>query len=451
MPKKVSQLTASTSRSEPPADSLSTVDLAGARRAAERLRAELAELIRTFPVERRNISEMSRWLRVSRPVCQRVVQAVRQRGDPLQSLKELPGVQGLATFVESARQAGCDQSAVVAAHAAAVEYADLVDRCGGSQTRLLTTVERLLEDRSDERSESPVAHPDATGGSVHARRQVFEGARVITGRTVATHVGVFIYRPSPDGADFIDCSTALVLHGVDVRPGAMPLSPVSVFAHGNPDDAPDGLQIAPIEKVDTAGLPIGTMDAFCSNPRPRVIARRRGGRVSLLVEPAPNASSRFDVALGAAFRRLPHPAIHEPRMQTCFLHTDSPARRLTLAVHLHRSLAASSVAMAGAYVRDRVATRIPGPEGRVHVLTPDELWTVRLPDPPRLEYLGLGLDLVEAPGYARQRELTQRLFQIEGWDPEEFVGFRIHVEYPVWNAQYLINLEFVDASAETSG
>ena len=92
------------------------IDLA--RRTGERLQAELRALVRSFPVEARTIVEMSRWLGVTRPVCQRLLRAIRHRGDPLTALSYFPGLQGLHQIVEAALHCGCDESLIAVASAA---------------------------------------------------------------------------------------------------------------------------------------------------------------------------------------------------------------------------------------------------------------------------------------------------------------------------------------------
>lgn len=416
-------------------EGLSASEAERARRVGERILAELVELIQSLPIERRAVSEMSRWLGVTRPICQRVVQASRHRGDPLLGLVRLPGVQGLMSFVRAARRTGCDPAAVDAVEAAARRYADLIDEHGGSQARLVAAIEGFLAEDS---GQPPGALAD---GPVRARQLIFEGARMITGRHYAAQVGIFLFRPRPDNPDRVDGVSALALLGVERGEAAMPVSPVGLFAHGRPDEVPDEFHVGPLTEAG-ASLPVGVLAEFCSSPPPRVIARRRGDRVSVLVEPENLAA--FDVVLAGRFTDVPHPALDEPRVQTCYLHSDGPSRRLIITAFLHRSMAMRSVAMSGAFIRDRVGARNVAPQGRVHVATAQELWTDRLPDAPGMEYLGLGLGHASTPAHPGHLQLLSRLFELQAWTPEEFVGYRIAVDYPVWNAQYLINFDFPD-------
>jgi hypothetical protein len=158
----------------------------------------------------------------------------------------------------------------------------------------------------------------------------------------------------------------------------MPICPITTFAHGHPDDSPDEIPIGQVTDAEGSPLPVGQLDEFCSTPPPQIIARRRGGRVCVLVEPDRASQQPVDVVLAARFSGVPHPALDDPPMQTCFVNTDGPSRHLVIAVYLHRSLAMRSVAMTGAYIRERLGARIPGPPGHVHVLTPQDQWMNRL-------------------------------------------------------------------------
>src|SRR3954471_21621069 len=99
-----------------------SISLAELRRVGESLQGDFDALIGAFPSEARGASEMSRWLGVSRPVCQRLVAAVRRVRDGAETVAALPGLRGLLEVVERARRHGCDESAVRNAARAAERY-----------------------------------------------------------------------------------------------------------------------------------------------------------------------------------------------------------------------------------------------------------------------------------------------------------------------------------------
>ena len=77
-------------------------------------------------------------------------------------------------------------------------------------------------------------------------------------------------------------------------------------------------------------------------------------------------------------------------------------------------------------------------------------WFDRLPDRPRLEHLGMGLDRASCPAYPRLGELAEYLCNSQGWNPNEFVGYQCQVTYPLWGAQYLLSFEFGNGDTSES-
>jgi hypothetical protein len=142
-----------------------------------------------------------------------------------------------------------------------------------------------------------------------------------------------------------------------------------------------------------------------------------------------------------------HPREDDPPLVNLSLLADAPPRTLSITLHVHRALARECVASAGCFVpglRGTVSTR-QRPDGAAETVRPSERWFDRLAHRPPVEYLGAGLECVPTPAYPRMRELTEALFAAGpggGWDPDEFVGFRVSVEHPVWNAEYLLSLDF---------
>lgn len=417
------------------------IDLA--RRTGERLQAELRALVRSFPVETRTIVEMSRWLGVTRPVCQRLLRAIRHRGDPLTALSYFPGLQGLHQIVQAARRRSCDESLVAVATAAVDQYAVLIDEHGGSQTRLLAALATIETFRRDagRHEAAPVDETES------ARQSAFESIRVLTRREFQTHLGVFLYRPRTDDPQKMDCITAMGMIGVQRRPDALPICPTHRFAYGDAKE---------LEKADihvqsvgdaplAAGAPLSVLDRFCSKPLPHVVARQLGGQLPVLIDPDRAAKEPFDVVLGTNFQAVEHPAYHEPRLLDCSLVSEGPSQNLVMSVHLHRSLAQASIPTLAAYMVGNRGPIASPDTGRYDPLTANlaaDRWFDRLPDRPRLEHLGMGLDRASCPAYPRLGELAEYLCSSQGWNPDEFVGYQCQVTYPLWGAQYLLSFEF---------
>ncbi|MHC5114432.1 MAG: hypothetical protein ACYTGP_08405 [Planctomycetota bacterium] len=392
---------------------------------------------------------MSRWLGVTKPICQRLLRSTRHPGDPLEALSFLPGVRGLRQVVQAAEDRGCDPAAVAAAAAAVDRYEVLIHEHGGSQTRLLASLE--------EARTAPAAAPaEVTGDDamLEARRRAFEGLRYVTGRSFQTHVAVFAYRPCDDDPDLLDCMTAMGMIGVERLAHSLPICPMNRFSFSTRDDADapgdttnshlEGLGGEPV----ATGAPVSVLAEFCSKPLPAVVAREHQGQLSVLVDPDSATQDPFDVMLGTCFSGVRHPALGELKMQDCSLVSEGPSRNLVMAVHLHRSLAQASIPSLACYAlgnRGPIAAPDAGEHGPSPANLAAQRWFDRLPDRPRLEHMGIGLEQTGSAFYPRITELVGHLLDAQGWDADEFVGHRCQVEYPVWGAQYLMSFDFRDS------
>jgi hypothetical protein len=429
-----------TTKELPPPSSLD----GSARRVAERLQGEFRTLIREFPLDARTIGGISAWLGVTRPVCQRLLRAVRHPGDALDALPFFPGVRGLRQFIQAAERRGCDASLIAATTAAVDQYEVLIHEHGGSQTRMLAALERA-EDRAGEPLPGAVA--GAGNAMLEARMRAFEGLRQVTGREFRTHVAVFLYRPCPDDPERLDCLTAMGMIGVRRLGDSLPICPMNRFSFATRDE-PGGTDyhLAQLggEPV-AAGAPVSVLAEFCSKPLPAVVANEHEGQLSVLIDPDSATEDPFDVVLGTCFPRVRHPALGEIKMQDCSLVSEGPSRHLVMSVHLHRSLAQASIPSLAAFAlgnRGPISAPDAGEHGPAPVNLAGQRWFDRLPDPPRLQHLGVGLEQAGSTAYPRATQLVGHLCAAQGWDPDEFVGYRCRVDYPVWGAQYLMSFDF---------
>jgi hypothetical protein len=413
-----------------------------ARRVAERLQGEFRSLIWAFPLDARTIGGISEWLGVTKPICQRLLRAVRHRGDALTALSFFPGVRGLRQFVQAAKQHDCDRALIAAATAAVDQYEVVIDEHGGSQTRLLAALG------------TPKQIPDEGPADVvtsdrllKARKSVFEGLRHLAGREFETQVAVFLYRPCDDDPDRIDCVTAMGMIGIRRTADSLPICPVNRFSFATRNEAEgaesrvEGLGGEPV----ASGAPVSVLGEFCSKPLPAVAARETEGQLSVLIDPSSTSSDPLDVILGTRFGRVRHPALGEVKMQDCSLVSEGPSRNLLMSVHLHRSLAQKSIPSLACYAlgnRGPVAAADTGEHGTAPVNLASQRWFDRLPNRPRLEDLGLGLEQAGSTAYPPITNLIQHLCASQAWDSNEFVGYRCQVKYPVWGVQYLMSFDF---------
>lgn len=413
-----------------------SADAESAGRVGDRLQSELAAVLDAFPVEHRPVASMARWLGVSRPICHRTVAAARAAGGGVAALHKAPGVRGLAAFLSAARNQRVDPERLSAAEAAVSAYSSLLERHGGRKKMLLAL------DRAVRAPGHSSASPSDRGEEFDARLVAFEGARGLTQREYGTELALYVYGPSKRFRGRFDCTTALGLINVQRRQGAMPICPVTssdteLFL-GRREHA-----LGPLNQpLGEAQRSVGLIREFCSSPAPRLVMRSQEGRMPILVEPGDDVRGPFDVVLGAIYEGSPHPAADEPRTQFCHILSDGPSRRLIMVVYLHRSLAAAAVASSGVFAKDPVGVVEFDHTGAPRVVLPRDRWYDRLPGSPAIEYLGLGTNRLHGSAYPRLAPLAEHLFQLRGWPADQFVGYRMSIEYPTWNTHHLMWFDF---------
>ncbi len=195
--------------------------------------------------------------------------------------------------------------------------------------------------------------------------------------------------------------------------------------------------------------PQAILERFSTKPLARVTTRSRGCETDQLIEPVgPTPPDGIDLVVGNRSSGGISPRDEDPPIMNFGVLADAPPRRLMISLHLHRSIARDCTAHAGCYItgtRGTTATRI-GAGGIPECGRPSERWFDRLSQRTVVEYLGPGLEGVDWPGHPRIVEIYQHLLATKNWDARDFVGFRYAVEYPVWNTECLLSVDFTPST-----
>ncbi|MGE0481669.1 MAG: hypothetical protein AB7Q17_14480 [Phycisphaerae bacterium] len=407
-----------------PLDPAQDAALVDALRALHR---DLRGLLAVLPVEAQTASGLARRLKIERTTCQRAVSSANQPVANTSLVAQLPGAAGLRALADAV--AGCWRTAteirdaVRTLHAAIDAYASVVRRTAGSRARLL----ERLNARESRFAAGAVSHEP------HAR-QLFESAAALTGRRSETWLAVHIYEPNAI-PERLTQTRAYGLIGHTAREDAVPLT-FHVFATPVSDDgaASGAPELGRFEALsaarDSSGVPPQVLRAFSTDPPPIVKTRQPHEFVVQTVEPSMTSPGGCDLVFGLR-GLMAHPRLAPPFTEEVWALINFPARWLLLDVFLHRDVARRC---------------IPGLD--VHLWRPDfassagERWQTRFATGPRLEALGAGLQQVDSPAYARQRELLRHLFSVRKLDPAEYVGYRCQTPYPLWRTGYRMTFDF---------
>jgi hypothetical protein len=418
-----------------PAASFTKSEREAAAQIARRLCVEFRGLVSLLPKPLRSASAMSRALGVDRNTCQRIVSSTAIELTDERLLVRLPGVQGLRQFIEALKRDHSDGRSVdqLDAAAAAVDaFESLVQRLGGSQRRLRQRLE---------------ADPDLDSGTIRipsdeldARRSLFKAAAEVVGRWSDLMVSMSLIRPVPGYPLLTDCVRAQARLGHVWRGSAVPFEiNASAPDHLALNSArgfsgeESGIHQSLASRPARGDTPDLLLPQFCTRPLPRVTSRSWGNRGLHVIDAAePTNGEPIDVVVG--YRRSTpdkHPATQDPPIGEVSTLTTYPSRRLICDVYLHRDIA-----------------KMCSPSLEAHLGSPSlpsplrARWSTRFPGGPRLELLGAGLHNTATPAYSRQLELTSHVFSEVGWDPEEFIGYRCDVVFPIWQAAYCLLFDF---------
>ncbi len=394
---------------------------------ARRLVSELRPLVDMLPESDRGASAMSRLLGLDRATCQRLVASVG-RGEPgVETLVQLPGIQGLRQFIDAVglrSRAGAGAERIEAARAAVDRFAELIDELGGSQRKLRA---RLAAERASSQAGLISAHGGSDDPAV--RQALFRAAAAATGRWCDVLVQMVMIRPVAGSPDMTETVHTRGMIGHRARPDAVPLEVGHVVQTIGEEPAlpePPGLH--------AEHAPGRLIEEFCSRPLPRIVSKTSAGRVVHVVDVAVAGSEEHpaDIVLmqgrGGPDR---HPATLDPPIGEVWRLANLPARHMVFDVFLHREIACRCI-----------------PSLELHLWTPEPLghvrarWSTRFTGGPKLEMMGAGLERAATMAYPRYVELAAHIVGELGWNSAELIGYRCELPYPLWRGGYCMSFDF---------
>ncbi len=377
-------------------------------------------LVEQLPESDRGASAMSRVLGIDRVTCQRIVAAVSKAEVEPQTLVQLPGVQGLRQFTEAMRQRRGSRAYAEQLNAASVaidRFQTLLEQLGGSQRQLRARIT----------ADTVLAPAPATEGEQSARESLFMAAAAVTGRWSQSLIDIRIIRPTRDDPGLTEGLRARGYLGHQAREEALPLE---MFGSAPLQARATGPAFIPLLGAEASNA---LLQEFCSRPIPQIISRSAGDGVFQLIEPAPGAGGApMDIVTGHRGTQPDlHPAALRPAVGEMWSLIAFPCRRLVYDVFLHREIARRCIPALEVHLRGHEA----------HPLG-SRRWSTRFPGHQSLQVLSAGLSGAHTSAYPRHLELLGSVFARSGWNPDEFVGYRYEVEYPIWRAGYCMAFDF---------
>jgi hypothetical protein len=396
---------------------------AEAQRVAERIHADFGHLIAMLPEHARHASGLSRHLGVLRVTCQRLVQALTEQSSPLM-LSRLPGIDALRQVLEGMKRVGCDESDIEQAQSAVEAFANLITTLAGSQTRLTERLNISTSGTANGNGHAP--------GDDASREQVFRAASTLTGRSCDLSLSVYAFRVAPDDPTQLERALTKGLIGSMMTPGGLPM----ILSSG--DTVKTAEEVRRLMSVKEGGelrgrTPEAILKPFTSDPLPMVTSRSRKGKLYQVIDAAKAGPEPLDVVTALKARHpLMDPATGRTTLDAVWSIVNCPAAKLIFDVYLHQDMER--------WYRPSIDALLWVPDLNIDE---DDKWIMRVPSGPKMQLLGRGLANAGSPLWHRHGELSAYFFDYLGWNPEEFVGFRCEVQYPVWRAGYCMAMEWL--------
>lgn len=386
-------------------------------RSLRRLHESMRDFWRSWPLARRNASQISRELSIDRTTCQRVAWLTREPYDRGMMLESTPGVRALRGLADAAERVQAPVSATVLAgfRSAVDELDELLRVHGGS----LSALKRRL------RAGYALEGPEAEGDGTEAQESLFHAARRVTRRHSLATVSVGLYDSVGVTAEQMRHVRISGSHAVTAEPSAVPM----VLEAFDTPEAPskvagDGWQRVPallrdFTTVAWRSVQLGGSPGFGS----QAVEIGRGE--------APG-----DVFWYTAFP-VPEPTTLDDPIEESWFILNAPAAALIFDLYLHESVARRCLVSLDVHLWQ--ASFAHSPHGR---------WHTRMPQRPPIVQLGRGLQNADCEHYARLRAVTEKLFELADANPDDYIGFRCAERFPIWRTGYRFELDFGRQRAE---
>ena len=382
-----------------------------AEEVACRLQDALMPLLQSPPVQGKRAATLASELGVGRMTCQRIMKLARIPGDTVSRgpslLADLPGVGGLREFLEALAQAGTPRSALTDAFAAVDGFEAYLRDIGLSQTGFATAL-ALFHDTSD---------PDRLRDR---RAKLFEAASTITGQAAEGTMSMMAIRPSQQQNFNYEQIAVRGYAGMRASGSAMPIRLPINMAFSD---------FRNVTSEEAARNPQRLIESFCTRPLPSIDSRIiKSEHLAHIVNPEhiPPGEPFDCFAIQHNLWNIDEPGPHK----AIWLYIDYPTRYCIFDMYLHRSMEEHLKLHGDCHLW-----------GTSLLAPPEDLWMTRFSDQMVFSELGPGTAGAGSARYERHQALATHMFEDQGWDADEFMGFRCEMELPIWRSGLCLVME----------
>jgi hypothetical protein len=391
------------------------------------LYAALTDLTDRLPAKSHTPRDVARTLSIHRTLASRLLSAMRT-DDPLAAISRMPRSEGLRRILESSKSVVPD-AVITRAENALREFELVVHRELGGWDGFDAAITEWL--------------PDARARFELANKQLaFKGTANLMGVRSDVELNSAIYYPDASGKR---CDI-VILEGLVGLRRLRPSVQIPVVVHNHRPGTPQPLQfvlenISPEQTVDEYPL----LTQFCSQPCPKLTAVPAGDMTNyILAGNQIGVDSEVDIFTASVVRsgRPMYRSPDEPPVRPQWsAGINLPAKTLSMNLMLHEDVFPGNDPQLFMY--DIHIRGIASPEDSSRDL--DRLDLVESVQP-----LGKGVARFRASDVGRHAEMVQYICDRLGWDGSRLRGYRVHVQYPVLNAQYCLALDPLPVDPDAS-
>jgi hypothetical protein len=409
-----------------------TLDTATLTQLAQRLRAVFSQLIEQFPSRARSMGGMATWLGVSKSTAQRVYEGIDTNRSPIDALRRLPGPIALKAVVDAAKERLGVIDPVLHAAAAVEQFEQTIAATSRSRQAFVDLLSMGLGDAN-------AALPTKA-----ERRALYAAALKVCGESLNAKSTVSIIEPTGKPADkaaSLQESVLVTLLGARRRTFARPVV-ASILAGWWSRENQAGvwtgdLRPAMPSKAASPSLEAHIVDRFCTGALRPVRLEGKDSRTALLID-FPDTPDRdnwlgpLDVSVRFISKGLSNPLTNPNSRISAAVRIHQPTQLLIHDIYVHQSIASRAMPTPGLFSFAATPGDVPGSG------TSSD-WFERLPDDTRVMVLGHGAAPQPAAECPRHYDLARYAIEAAQIDPTQFMGFRVLVEFPVWQGEYRIN------------
>ncbi len=395
-------------------------------RSFQQLRGALTELLASVRADPSVPQEVARNFGLNKNLTWKISKII-QSSDPYSAYPHLPGTGGLDILLRALRGAGAPQGSVDQTRQAMADFETMVRAHAGDRGTLELMLDSLAEGGLQSR---PLEV---------SRKLAFRGNCGIWGIHARTRLTTFFLAPNADQPDKAD---AVFLTGMVRVRRFRPDATWPLIQRQLVNDAGEKIPLPPEIAIDpayqdSAGPKL--LSSFCSDPIPKIreVEVPKGVVYELDEGPVGN-TGQADVFYATGYTAVvPRYATPEDAHGEFNSIMNAPVENLQFDMVMHRDLVPERRPEVMLVGRMLGGSALPGTR-REHE---------SLPVSEKVQEIGGGLNAIASPLVPRYPDMCEAVHRRMKWDPEDFVTFRVMMEYPPCPASVILRFPLPERPA----